>query len=277
MRLIGATIKYLGKNFYFLIIGAIVPAVLLGIFSRPSGWFFFLTEYGTLDIKNLGDVLAAVMPTGIFGRIYPFVLIFISLLLACSLLFTVIGKHMRVGRVSLRNPVALINADFIEVFLTLVIAGAIYHAWQFLLSCALTLNHFLLTGSGTPNAQTMIVAAAVSVIFFLLLVYVLESLILWTPTMSILGYGLADAAAYSVDVVYKKTFTVGAAAAFPYVAAFFVRWGTSFITANGTAHMIVNSVLYLFIITYLICLCMTGYFELTGTPRRDLKTKRYGL
>lgn len=273
MLYVKKTFSYLSKSFWLLALVSLIPAILLGIFLRPLGFITFLPDYAATAVDAYGDIAELIFNTYALVYVYPIILIFVALALCCSLALSVIEKHFRTGKLMLKAPLADINSSLFPTLKTLAVLVGTYLLWKFLLSGLTTLFHFIFSGQGRPSALNLILSAVVIVALFLTMLFFGVPAVFWTPLMLTFGYSFGDAFIEAVKLAGKAHWKLFVALAFPFVAVALIQSALEFLTLHIILEKAISSVLYLFMLTYLLAFMMVAMFDLSGLERRDIKKK----
>ena len=127
MTYVSKTFSYLVKSLRLLVPIALLPALLLGMFSKPMSFITFIPSYGATDVKSFGDIAWLIFDKYSFTHIYPVILIFVALTLSCALSLSVIEKHFRIGKLMLKAPVQDVNSSLFPTLKTLAVMEVCAH------------------------------------------------------------------------------------------------------------------------------------------------------
>jgi hypothetical protein len=196
----------------------------------------------------------------------------------CAALFGLSEHKMRVGNYGLRNLFQSffqrMNFSVTALIVPFALICALYAVWLFISACVLVFFEFICFKLIGSAALSMVFVALSSVSLYFLLIWMLSLLLLWPPVTLVSGYGVADSWFYQLRLLEGRLFKFAAAIAL----VFFINGAltASFGLFLGRYAMAaVSAVCFTFTIIYLIGLSMTAYFNLSGTPRKDIKTKYY--
>ena len=264
------TFQFIAKNKRLILI-ALIPAVIMGIFSSPSKIVPFLFAYTPGRLSSLGVSIWRLSPVG--NPIW-LLLIIPAAFLFCAATLGLAEHKMRVGNYGFHGFWQRMNFGITALIAPFAVMIAIYAAWLFLSACVLTFIEYIcfaVIGSAALSI-TMVVIFSLALCFLLILMFSL--LLLWAPVILVSGYGIADSWYYQTRLLSGKVLKFALAMAVPFAAS------SVLVTCFGlflSAHFMiyVNILCYTFIIIYLIGLAMTAYFKLSDTPRKDIKKKYY--
>lgn len=266
MRYTRLAFQYLIKNFWYLALATLVPAVVMGLFTEPCSMIQLFANFNFVELATFGDVFTAIselnwwsLLAGVFA--VPIFSVFFSIV--CGLE----SKHMRWGILSGDGLPRRINNNFLPVFELIIV---------FLLAMELyALICSLFTFLWVKVVQKFAVKLALTIIFnvviFLVMLCIMVMFSLTLPIMSVSGLSLRKALAGSVTLLkgkyFKMLFAVVVPMLIPYaamgaMAAFDFKW-------RG----IINIVIFIFIFSYYITLMYTTYFDIEDIDREDLKNK----
>lgn len=276
MTYVAKTFSYMKKSFWLLALIALVPAVLFGLFVRPLGFITFVPDYATTTVTSYADIAWLIFDRYAITYVYPIIIIFITTVVSVSLALSVIEKHFRTGRLMLKAPLQDINSSLFPTLKTLAVVTGIYLLWKFILSGLVTLMHFLISGSGTPNSVTVIVVSVLIAAVFLVTVFFGVPTLLWAPLMLTFGYSFVDALIEASRMSGKANWKLFAAFIFPLVIIILLQCILELLPIPIVAMKAIAAVFYLFLIMYLSALMMVAVFDLTELERRDIK-KTYSL
>ena len=190
------TSKYIFKNFFYVVLFAVIPAfalslslaeeeivnvlnaVRLGDFSKWT----FSDLFSAISVLNFSDWHSIL--SGIVGLI---------LLVPCvALLMAFLDKHLRFGKRTFNGLWSKLNDNFISTFGYTFLFVAIYEVWTLLLSALLIFVALI------PNAIAVyILAGIIFIAMHVALLYAIGAIYLWLPCMQITGFRAIEALQYS--------------------------------------------------------------------------------
>ncbi len=185
MTYIAKTFSYIKKSFWVLLLIAVVPAVLLGLFVRPLGFVTFIPDFAVSAINSYADIAWLIFDRHATVYVYPLLLIFVTLTVCMALALSVIEKHFRTGKLMLKAPLRDLNSSLFPMLKTLAFIIAVYMLFKFILSGLVTLLHFLLSGAGHPNTLTVILVSISIIIAFVISIYFSVPIMFWAPLIRI--------------------------------------------------------------------------------------------
>lgn len=264
-----ASIKYILKNFWYILPFSILPALFLSLSIDKFAIQKVLTDYFTgkpggsfpiifraISIFNFRDVGAFF--AGLAG---------IVLMVVCvSLMLALIEKHMRIGKRTYNGIFSKLNDNLLSTCGICLFYVLIYEVWAVLISALLFLAYLV---------ENVVAVYILSVIIFFsmhfVLLYVVSLFYLWLPCLQITGFRAFEALRYSYQlvapvkmrIVFGQWISVTISEILIGLTAIFVPMrGFSFAAAT---------VLYMFM-TVMFCVRMqVAYFDRAQLERADLK------
>lgn len=97
---ISSVLDYYIKNFLYIIIFVIAPAIFIGVFLKPFSMIEMLCRYPGLDINTFGDLFGTVYSWG-WLEVLAMIAGVILILICLSLLIGKIEGHFRTGKMQL--------------------------------------------------------------------------------------------------------------------------------------------------------------------------------
>lgn len=271
MNFIKKTFGYISRNILRLILMAIVPAVVLGFFARPSNFIVFLTKYKPADIVTYGDMLELVRPVN--NMIWMLVIVPVCFI-CIGLMYGLLEHHMRMGRFGGRNIFYRLNYGLGAIAVPFLVMLVIYIAWIYLTISVLYLSHYIFYVQIGSSAAAIALAAVISVGMQWLLLFFVSLVLIWPPVLQISGYGFADSWYYQLKMLSGNQLKFQFALLIPIVInAVIVIIFELFVAPRFMVY--IYMLCFLFLLIYLVSLSMTAYFEITGTERKDIKKKYY--
>ena len=264
-----ASIKYILKNFWYILPFSILPALFLSLSidkfaiqkvltdyfaGKPGGSFPII--FRAISIFNFRDVGAFF--AGLAG---------IVLMVVCvSLMLALIEKHMCIGKRTYNGIFSKLNDNLLSTCGICLFYVLIYEVWAVLISALLFLAYLV---------ENVVAVYILSVIIFFsmhfVLLYVVSLFYLWLPCLQITGFRAFEALRYSYQlvapvkmrIVFGQWISVTISEILIGLTAIFVPMrGFSFAAA---------AVLYMFM-TVMFCVRMqVAYFDRAQLERADLK------
>ncbi len=263
------TVKYIAKNFIYVVLFAVIPAV------------FFAISINEEAARSVLSNLFSGNPRDEFWNIFHMISIFnfssqkevlsgltgIIVLVVCTAMLTAfLEKHMRIGKRTWNGLLSKVNDNIISTAGLILLFLLIYEVWALVLSA---LWYFV---TGIPNtvvAYVLLVFVYLAMHFVLL--YAMSSFYLWMPCVQITGFTAFDALTYSYHLLAPVQFKL----VFGQLATLLLCEGligaTVFLIQGELAGLIVASVLYTAIILIYSIRMLVVYFDRAQLERADLK------
>jgi len=268
MKFIALTLKYLKHNFFKLLILAAGPAVLFAFFARPSLMLVFITQYGAEKL-TFGNIYAALFPAVKWWWLF---LLLPVLAIFMSMTYGFLENHMRMGVFGPKSFIRKLNYGAGGFVLPFIILSAVYFLWRFLTATVLYLINYLffdVWGSYGLALAFSIAAVLGSVYIF---ISAAAYFLLWPPVLQISGYGFGDSWYYQLKMLSDHRRKLKLAILFPLALTAAVV--LIFIQFAGAYIVCAYAVCYAFEFTYLPALSMATYFDITGSERKDLVSRK---
>ena len=269
MNYTSATVKYIMKNFVYVILFAVIPAI-----------FFALSINETATRSVLENLLSG-NPRDNFWTIFHTVSIFnfsskkealfggvgiIALILCMAMLTAFLEKHMRIGKRTLNGLLSKVNDNLLSTGALVLLFLFIYEVWALLLSA---LWYFVTGISNTAVAYVLL--AIVYLVMHFVLIYALSLFYLWMPCVQITGFTALDALTYSYQLVAPiQTKLVAGQCAVLLLSEALITV-TVLMLPLGIVELIVASVLFTVMILVYSIRMLVVYFDRAQLERADLK------
>lgn len=270
MKFIGLSLKYMFKNFLYIFLLCLVPAVFIGLLLNPFKIFSFMANYSKITVNSYGSIFNALFDFNIVSLIL--LVVGIVLISVCaSMVLGAMENHLRSGKLNYKNLTSYINNNLMVIMLNLFAMIVIYFLLICLLSAILLLFHLMFSGIGnTPTVFNTIFSVIFCAGVFALFVQVMAIGFVNIPNMIINGDPFRQATANSVNQLNKKNFWFLLAIVIP----FLVIIPLICIIPAGWLWTI-NILGTLFVLMYYCSLTMTGYFEICDIMRYDNRKYYY--
>jgi len=271
------TLNYIVKN-WRLVLVALVPGVLLGLFASPASLFPLLFSYRAGAFNNLGAALKLIFP---FGNHLWLLLIIPVTLVFCSVILGLSEHKMRVGNYGFKEFGQRLNFGITALIIPFAVLASVYFIWMFLSSCILVFIEYICFTLIGSAALSMVMVIIVAIALLLLLIWLASLLLLWPAVSLVSGYGVMDSWYYQLKLVGGNMVRFAFAIALllfingAVVTSFSILLGLFLNNMLWLGTAIVNTACFTFSTVYLLGLTMTAYFRLSDTPRKDKKKKYY--
>ena len=263
------TLKYIFKNFLYVVVFALVPAIFFSLTLSEEAVTGVLSRLFSGDPKvGFGEVFQAISVFNFSSKtsvLFGFFGI-LACVLCVSMLTAFLEKHMRIGKRTLNGLFGKVNDNLISTCGFILLCLVVYEIWAVLLAA---LCYFV-----TLVPSTTIAYAALAVVYFVMhgvLLYVLSIFYLWLPCMQITGFRAFEALRYSYQLVAPiQTKLVVNQLAFLLVCEALI--GATVVFVSGViASFVAATVLYTAIILIYGVRMLIVYFDLAQVERADLK------
>jgi len=262
------SLAYIKKNFYLYAMLAVIPSILLGVYSRPFNTALFWLDYDDVKINNFGNMLKLVLKPDIYIRGYPFIVTSFAIVLASSMWFNTMEQHLKVGRLSLSRPLIGVNYTILPVLITLVVLSVILVLLKIIVASIAFVIHEWLGGMDSPVFATFLIAV-VAIVLVLLFIGLFLSLVIWIPGLIMSGYSFRDMLVYCLRLIQNKFFQIYSCIILPLIVTLIVLVLLSLMHLPLSLTIFFNSIIYMFWFMYLHSYSMLVYFDLTNVERHD--------
>lgn len=273
MKYVKATVIYLFSHFPRLIVLSVLPAAVVALFMNPQGFGLFIPVDRLSVVESFSDVFFLVFDRNLILK-WPYMILVGLLLLELCISYTmgIVEKHFRVGKLSLRQPLANINNCSIAVLKTFGLLVAIYIVYRFLLVCLLTLLVYVLGSFSVAAVWISVVIAIISTVGFIFLLVLVRPIMFTAATMLVYGYSFKDA--FSVAIKLGETegrTALDFALILPFAVYLTVSALLTVFGAPHVAHVVVHAALIAVLLQYVTVYVLVAMFSLSGIERRDVR------
>lgn len=257
--------KYMFRNFGYVSLIWLLPALFLGFFCGPFRIIEFLNKYPTTQISQFSNIFEILMPTN-WLTILLSVLAIVLVAIFLSMAVGEMESHMRSGKFRFKNLFAHVNNDILVVLVNLVLLAVIYIVLTLIFGSIAFLLHLVLSGlSNVPtviNSILVIVLACASIVLY---TFITSVFLINIPNMITNGYSLKEGISSTSQLLGKSSINVLFSYLLPYVI--FIPFVSLLCTTN--ASWVANVICVFVQYAYYSCLTMTSFFELSNMPRYD--------
>lgn len=267
MNYLKEVFRYYFKNFLYIAVFMIIPAVFIGLLLRPFALYEFLAKYPTLSLQNFGDFYLAVYGLEWLDILWIF-LGFVLLVIALSLLLGFIESHFKTGKVSFKNTFSL-NSNILNVSKITIMLAVIGYVVNVLLVLIMFLMHEI---CGTSTAG-IVVSTILNYLFVLaggwLLVRLFTLFIITGIEMLINGTPMNVSFSDTTHAVQRGAWQIFAVEAVGLGIAFVLSVGFTLLDLSWLG----NILGLLILIPFECILGMVVFFDHNGIKRYD--NRRY--
>ena len=271
MKFVKLTFSYLYKNFLYLFLFSIIPAVFLGTTLSPFKVIEFINRYSQDPVLNFDTIFNGMVNFSWLQLLF----VIISIVLLAIFISAILGQmeqHFRSGKLNLEALKEHVNNNILLVLANIVALFVLAFVVFFVASAILFLTHLLLSGINTsPTVFNVVVANVILSVIFIFYALFAGVILINTANMLTDGsefrYSFSDA----IKLTQKNGIHLILAMLLPFIIiAVFVS-----IFVNSPILPVINVLGVLFSIMYYTSLAMTGYFELAKLDRYDNRKRYY--
>ena len=269
MKYTSGTLRYISKNFFYVVLFAAIPAVFFAISSNVEAARSVLNNllngnprdefwniFHTVSIFNFSSKKSII--SGLVGVVV--------LVLSIAMLTAFLEKHMRIGKRTLNGLFSKVNDNLLSTTALIVLFLLIYELWALILSA---LWYFVTGVSNTVIAYILLAVVYLAMHFVLL--YVMSLFYLWMPCVQITGFTVIDSLAYSYRLLAPIQFKLVFVQLCVLLGCEGVIGVTIMLLQWNLAGTIVASVLFTALILIYCIRMMIVYFDRAQLDRADLK------
>lgn len=266
MRIVFGNWKYLFKNFWYVLLCGLIPAIFLALnfdYYAVSGFLNgFVHGQPRTDFMHLLRAFGPIRIDSALGGVYT-VFAYLLTSLFAALLLSLAEKHMRIGKRTLNGVETEMKNLLLPSFLIVLLFYALAEVAAIVFS-ALAFAVFSI--KATAIVYLLGVLAALLVLFLFL--YVFEAFFLWLPCLQITGFRPYHAFLYSYRLAIGVRWKLIAAHALSFAVSVLILGGTAFLPqiVFRSAALVVC----LFLFTGLFIRMETVYFETDKIDREDI-------
>ena len=262
---INNVISYYIKNFCYILLFAIVPAVFCGLFMRPFALFETLYQYPNLTIETFADLFLAVYSADWLYWVLSIVGILL-LLIFISLFIGKVEAHFRTGKFDLSwHNVRGINYNLAGVTKTMLFVIVLNFVVNLLTLLLIYLMHFIFSINGVPTVAGTIVNWVIAVVALWLQARITTYFMFAGLDSIIMGSPYTVAMGNASHAIAKRGWDMFLAEIVPFVLAILL-------TVLGCWLDIVwltNIVSILILFPYIVILGMVNFFDHYDIKRYD--------
>lgn len=264
MHYAAKTVEYIFKNFWRILLLAIIPAVSLGLFTRPAAIFDYYTNVDYYGAKH--DFWEVFVKISFFECVWWKILIgFVALAIITAVSLGIILRHFKVGQFSFGKALTYLNDNIIMV--TSVFVVALF---------AITLAQFLISGIimfvavfATSFTQYVVFSVIGIIIVYFLMLILFSIGMMWSAELLETGASFFTGFGLAMRKIRGRVFSLFVGSIIP-VSVLFAE-ACLFAYLNVSFAFVINIVVYLFIYMYYVSFIMVAYYDISGIEREDLK------
>ena len=262
MNLNKSTIKYITQNGWKFLPITLIAGLALAFSGNLSGSISFFTdiELNASSVWNIyGHFSMLTSRSWVVG-----ILSLILVLFAMSVEYGILDRHLRVGKFSLRKPLASLNDTVMTTVPVIAIAMVLLEVVTFLTSAVILLL------AKTVAFMSLPLAIIVTVAIYIGMMFLLAEFMLVIPAMQVVGYPFKDAFIFSTKLVSGNIKRI----TFDFICVIAIAITASALTAilfhGKVISLLIDTILYSFILLYIPIYSMMAFYEFTGEQRRDI-------
>ena len=263
MRFIKNSFVYLYKNFLYIFLFSLLPALFSGLLLKPFKMIEFVNSYPKNTVKNFGDIFYAIFDISWLNcLLYVFAIIILAIFV--SVIFGVMENHFRSGKRNYKSIKGYINNNILTVLLNFFVLAVAIFIVTFLATTIIYLFHILFSGLNcSPNG--LCIALSIIIVYFCANLSLSLLLLLNIPNMIITGYTFKNSIGGTFNFIGKNFVWLLLGLLVPFVVTIPL---VSLATGSGWL-LLVNVVCVLFSIMYYSSFIMVSYFDLNNLNRYD--------
>ncbi|MDE6401652.1 MAG: hypothetical protein K2L54_03465, partial [Clostridiales bacterium] len=108
MKYLGQTFAYLKKNFWLPVVAMLIPSIVACFLSTPYWEVSFVAAFDYAPYLPASKTFRILFGDS-WQYLWPVVVVAIVQVFGSALVMSAIDRHFRTGRLSLRDPVLMIN------------------------------------------------------------------------------------------------------------------------------------------------------------------------
>lgn len=267
MKYIAQTFGYLKKNFWLPLVVFLVPSVVACFLSTPYWEVSFVTAFENNPYIQIGTTFHILFGDS-WQYLWPVVVVSVLQIVAASLVMSAIDRHLRTGRLSLRQPLQLINVSVFPLAIGVLIMCAVGIVWRFVLFGLVSLVQVIGVAAKFSPGVTLAIISVIAVGLFVVHVMIIMPMLYWAPIMFIYGYRFRDAASMSFKLISGRKTFVGLF--LPLLPCAGIQLLMGFLNAPIAVVRIVGCVVFLFTNVYITVYAFMSFYDISDFDRRDV-------
>ena len=272
MKYVKQVLFYMFRHFFRVILPVLPSAILLGLFYRQTRTLVFIRDFGQSDSTSIADIFGMLF----IGNVWYYVLLlpvfFVSVSFSCSYLVTMVYKHFRMGKLSVRMPLSNVNHGLESVMPAIGTLMLVLLLYKALFGCFVSLISEVFLSGGAPGGGTIAVVALLGIVSYVFVIYLLMYPMIGVSLSLVYGYSFKDAVGEALRVSGNKHFaSLVAGYFFPFFINAVVLYILMAFDAPYAVVALINVFLQLFVITYVTLLSLISVFNQQKLERIDLK------
>lgn len=263
MNYLKEVLNYYVKNFLYIAVFCLIPAIFCGLLLKPFAMFEFIANYPNITINNFGDLFMAVYGLNWLDILWIF-LGFVLIVIAISLLLGFIESHFKTGKVSWSNSFSLNSNALIVAKISIMIA-IICFVLNLVLMLLMFTVHVIFNNDGVATIPAIVINYIFVILSMVVIARVFTMLILTGIEMLINGSPLAVSFSDTTRAIARDGWKIFAVEATLFVVLFIL---IVLLTLAGVTWL--GNIIGLMIFLPIECILgMIVFCEFNGIKRYD--------
>ena len=202
MKFIKLTLNYMTKNFLYLLLMSLIPAIFFGIVLSPFKAVEFINIYSATPVLNFGTIFNSLVDFGFLQLLLTLISIVLIAIFASAILGQ-IEQHFRSGKRNLEAIKEHVNNNILLVIANLLAIYVVVFLLMFVASAILFLTHLLMSGiNASPTVFNVIVSNII--LSIILIICSLISGVILVNTANMMTEGSQFRYSFSSSIAYTK-------------------------------------------------------------------------
>ncbi len=264
MNYLKSIISYYLKNFWFLTLLSVIPALFIGLLLRPFQFVEFLYQYPFQTLGGFSDFFFAILSFDWLSLLLGIV----GLFLVATIMSILLGKmesHFRIGRQNYSLKDSGFNNNFSSVLLAVFCVAFCYLVLALLSAMLIMLFNFIFSGS--LMFISVILSYIVALIFFWLMSVIVVHFGVLASDRMIMGSTFATAMSNASQATHKNTAQRLLVGLLPFLLSFLLTLLGSWL---GIVWL-TNIISLLIILPYFSIFVLILFFDHYGLTRYDTR------
>ncbi len=272
MKYLSQTFSYLRKNFLLPTLVMIVPAVVACFLSTPYWEVSFASAFNYDMYRSAGETFRILFGDS-WQYFWPVIVIAVFQVVGASLVMSAIDRHFRTGRLSLRNPLRLLNNSIAPMAIGVIVMSVFSIIWRFVLFGLVSLAQGIGSAAHLPQLATLSVISIIAIGMFILHVLIFCPMLYWAPIMFIYGHRFRDAAAASFKLISsKKQFSrLFWQLVIPLLPCAVIQMTLGYVGVPLWAMRLSGFFVFLYTNVYVTVYAILTFYRISDLDRRDVK------
>lgn len=272
MKYLSQTFSYLRKNFILSTVVMILPSVVACFLSTPYWEVSFASAFDYKLYRSAGETFR-IMFGDSWQYLWPVIVIAVCQVIGASLLMSAIDRHFRTGKLSLKDPLRLLNNSIFPITIGVIVMSVFSIVWRFVLFGLTMLVQATGSVSHMPQLAALAVISIIAIVLFVLHLVIICPMLFWAPTMFIYGYRFRDAAGASFKLITsKKQFMrLFLGLMLPLLPCAVVQMALGYIGAPLWAMRLAGFFVFLYTNVYVTVYTILSFYRISDLDRRDVQ------